>query len=84
MKLLTASLLCLFIATNAMALGVDLDEPKTIKSEKIEYNAKSDKITTSGQTEIINQSGQIIKLNGGTIDKKSDAMSADGAPPYYI
>jgi LPS-assembly protein len=76
MKKLTSSLLCLFIGTNAMALGLNLDEPKTIKSEKIEYNAKSDKITTSGETEIVNQSGQTIKLNGGTIDKKEDSMSA--------
>ena len=69
--------MCLFIADGASALGLDLDEPKTIKSEKIEYNAKSEKITTSGKTEVINQSGQVIKLNHGTIDKKQDAMSAD-------
>lgn len=76
MKKLTSSLLCLFIGTNAMALGLNLDEPKTIKSDRIEYNAKSDKITTSGKTEIVNQSGQTVKLNGGTIDKKEDSMSA--------
>lgn len=76
MKKLTSSLLCLFVCANAMALGLNLDEPKTIKSEKIEYNAKSNKITTTGDTEIVNQSGQTIKLNGGTIDKKEDSMSA--------
>ena len=77
MNKIALSLLCFFIATDAMALGLNLDEPKTIKSEKIEYNAKSDKITTSGETEIVNQSGQTIKLNGGTIDKKADSMSAN-------
>ena len=77
MKILTSSLLCLFIANNAMALGLNLEEPKTIKSERIEYNAKSEKITTSGKTEIVNKSGQIVKLNGGTIDNKADAMSAE-------
>ena len=60
-----------------MALGLNLEEPKTIKSERIEYNAKSEKITTSGKTEIVNKSGQIVKLNGGTIDNKADAMSAE-------
>ena len=77
MKRLTASLLCLFVVNHAMALGINLDEPKTIKSEKIEYNAKSDKIEASGQTEIVNKSGQVIKLNQGTILKKEDAMSAN-------
>ena len=77
MKKITSSLLCLFITTSAMALGLNLDEPKTIKSEKIEYNAKSEKITTSGETEIINKSGQTVKLNGGIIDKKADSMSAN-------
>ena len=76
MKVLISSLFGLFIATNAMALGLNLDEPKTIKSEKIEYNAKSAKIETSGKTEIVNKSGQVIKLNQGTISKKEDAMSA--------
>ena len=77
MKYLTSSLLCIFAVTNAMALGLNLDEAKTIKSQKIEYNAKSDEIKTSGQTEIVNASGQVVKLNQGYLSKKQDTMSAD-------
>lgn len=77
MKYLTSSLLCIFAITNAMALGLNLDEAKTIKSQKIEYNAKSNEIKTSGQTEIVNASGQVVKLNQGYLSKKQDTMSAD-------
>ena len=76
MRYLTSSLLCLFVVHNAMALGVNLDEPKTIKSDKIEYNIKSEEIKTSGNTEITNASGQKIKLNNASLSKKDDFVNA--------
>ena len=63
MKNITSFLFCLIYTANALALGVNLDEAKTIKSDKIEYNVKSEEMKTSGNTEMTNASGQRVKLN---------------------
>lgn len=63
MKSINLSLLMCLITTNAFCLGVNTDEPKTIKSDKVYYNVKSEEIKTSGNTEMTNASGQRIKLN---------------------
>ncbi len=76
MKYLILSFWYLFFITNAFALGVNLNEPKTIKSDKIEYDVKSQEMQASGNTEITNQSGQTIKLNQASISKQDDFMSA--------
>ena len=44
------------ISTTAMAVSINLEEPKTITAEKIEYNVKADEIKTVGDTEITNKS----------------------------
>ena len=77
MKYLVSSLLCLCTATKVFALGVDMDSPKTIKSDKIEYDLKSEEIKTSGNTEITNASGQTIKLNNASFSKNADIASAN-------
>ena len=63
MKSINLSLLMCLFTTNAFCLGVNTDEPKTIKSDKVYYNVKSEEIKTSGNTEMTNASGQRIKLN---------------------
>ena len=65
---------CLFI-TNALAIGVDLDSPKTIKSDLIEYNVKTEEMKASGNTEMINESGQRVKLENLTISKNNITTS---------
>ncbi len=77
MKYLTSSLLFGCIATTAFALGVDMDAPKTIKSDKIEYDLKSEEMKTSGNTEITNTSGQTIKLNDAAFSKNADFATAN-------
>lgn len=58
-----------FTITSAMALGINTNEPKTIKSDIIEYNVKTEEIKASGNTEVINASGQRIKSDNLTISK---------------
>ena len=62
--------------SDAKALGVRLDEPKTIKSETIEYNAKTEEIKATGNTELTNASGQRVKLDNLTISKDKNNMDA--------
>lgn len=64
-------------ATNAFCLGMNFDEAKTIKSDKIEYNLKSEEIKASGNTEVTNASGQKIKLNDATMAKDSANANAN-------
>ncbi len=67
--------LCL-ITCNSFALGVDTNSPRTIKSDKIEYNIKSEEIRASGNTEITNTSGQQIKIDNIYLNKKTTNLSA--------
>lgn len=54
-----------------------MNEPKTIKSDTIEYDIKTEEIKTSGNTEMTNASGQHVKLNSLTISKDQSKINAD-------
>ena len=55
---------------SALPGGFDLDDPKTITADKIEYDVKSAKIKTVGKTTITNKSGQTLKLNNSSFSEK--------------
>ncbi len=63
--------------TDAFALGVNMDEAKTVKSDEIEYNIKSQEIKTSGNTEVVNASGQRIKLDSLSLSKNNSKIAAN-------
>lgn len=65
------------VCSAARAASVDLDQPKTIIADKIEYDIKSESIQTSGKTEIINQSGQRMTLRDSYISKDGSALAGD-------
>lgn len=65
------------LPTFAMALGVNTNEAKTIKSDSIEYNVKTEEMKASGNTEITNASGQRIKSNSLTISKDKNSVSSN-------
>ena len=80
MRYYVLSLLTLFIIPNCFALdfNVNMDEAKTIKAKKIEYNVKSEKIKTTGDTEITNTSGETVKSDNLEYDIKSESLKASG------
>ena len=57
MKKLSSFLLMCLASGVADAMSINMDEPRTIVADKIEYDVKSDTIKTVGNTEIVNQSG---------------------------
>mgnify|MGYP001121329636 CR=1 FL=1 len=59
------------------AASVDINQPKTITADKIEYDLKSESIKTSGNTEIINASGQRMTLTDSYISKTGENLSGD-------
>ncbi len=77
MRYLFTSLILCFVVSDALALGVNLDEAKTVKSDEIVYDAKSGEIESSGNTEMTNASGQRIKLDHISISGGNTKMSAD-------
>ena len=77
MKTVNLSLLACILTTNAFCLGINTEEPKTIKSDKIYYNVKSEEVKASGNTELTNESGQRVKLNELTLSKGKTYASAD-------
>ena len=74
MKKLLAFLL-LFLSTPLFAITVDVNDPKTITSEKIEYDVKSGTIKTSGKTEITNTSGQRMTLTDSYLSQRGENLS---------
>lgn len=54
----------------AIPASVNMDEPKTVTADKIEYNAKTGQIETHGNTTITNQSGQTLKLTDSSFSDK--------------
>ena len=50
MKKYITSLFSCLMAQNSFGLGVNLNEAKTIKSDRIEYNVKSEEIRATGNT----------------------------------
>ena len=77
MKVLKSSLLFCLVAMNAMALGINMEESKSIKSDFIEYNIKTEEMKAVGNTEIINKSGQKVKSDNLSLTKDKTKMDAD-------
>ena len=77
MRYLLLSLPIFIISSNAFALGVNLDEPKTIKSDTIEYNLKTRELKTSGNTEMTNSAGQKIKVDTISLTENASQMQAN-------
>lgn len=77
MRYLLSFLSGCFFVMNVMALGVNMDEPKTIKSDVVEYNIKTEEMNAVGNTEVTNKSGQHVKLNSLTISKNQADVSAN-------
>ena len=65
------------IMSCAYGVGVDINAPKTITADKIEYDIKSETIKTSGNTEITNANGQRLTLTNSYISKTGDSLSGD-------
>lgn len=77
MKKLTAFLFAMIMPGSLVAATVNLNEPKTIIADKVEYDLKSDSIQTRGKTEIVNQSGQRMTLSDSYMSKNGDALAGD-------
>lgn len=77
MKVLKSSLLFCLVAMNAVALGINMEESKSIKSDFIEYNIKTEEMKAVGNTEIINKSGQKVKSDSLSLTKDKTKMDAD-------
>ena len=67
--------LMMFVSGPLFAITVDVNEPKTIQSEKIEYDVKSGTIKTSGKTEITNASGQRMTLKDSYLSQRGESVS---------
>lgn len=66
-----------FVPVVSYAASVDIETPKTITSEKIEYDVKTETIKTSGETEIVNQTGQRMTLTDSYLSKNGDNLSGN-------
>ena len=75
MKYLISFLSICFLVTDAVAIGINLDEPKTIRSDSIEYNIKTEEMKASGNTEMTNAVGQRVKFEKLTISKDRNNIS---------
>ena len=80
MKYKLLSLLSCFIALDSFALtfDVNIDEAKTIKANKIEYNVKSENIKTTGNTQITNVSGERVTSDNLEYNVKTKKLTATG------
>ena len=76
MKKIFAFLL-MFMGTGAYATPLDVNSPKTIKSEKIEYDVKSGTVKTSGKTEITNATGARMTLKDSYMTSRGEYLSGD-------
>lgn len=61
----------------AQAASIDIETPKTITAQKIEYDVKTETITTSGDTEIVNETGQRLTLTDSYLSQKGDTLSGN-------
>ena len=77
MRYLFISLTACFVISDAFALGVNLNEAKTIKSDEMVYDVKSGEIESSGNTEMTNASGQRVKLDHISISNSNTKMNAN-------
>ena len=69
-------MLC-FVPYFAYGASVDIETPKTIVSDKIEYDTKTDTIKTSGSTEITNQTGQRMTLTDSYLSQNGNNLSGN-------
>ena len=83
MKNLYLFLIGLFVSTQVFAMAVDIEEPRTITADKIEYDLKSETIKTTGDTEIVNASGQRMTLVDSYITQKGTELSGDERKKRY-
>ena len=67
----------MFISSPVLAVMVDAHDPKTIKSDKIEYDIKSGAMKTSGKTEITNTTGQRMTLLDSYVSKRGEEFSGN-------
>ncbi len=69
---LTVSLFVVMYTAYTYAAGpaIDMDGPKNITAERVEYNVRDAKIKTVGKTTITNQSGQTLKLTDSSFSDK--------------
>ena len=65
------------LACPAYALSIDVDTPKTITADKIEYDLKTETIKTSGDTEIVNSTGQRMTLTDSYLSKDGSSLTGD-------
>lgn len=63
------------LVQNVQAASVDLNKPKTITAQKIEYDLNTETIKTSGETEIINETGQKMTLTDSYINKTGENLT---------
>ena len=77
MKTIGIILGILLFCRDVFAVSVDLNSPKTIKADKIEYNMKSGTIKTIGKTEISNKSGQKMTLRDSYITNNGKNLSGN-------
>lgn len=74
--IVSLSWFCVLFAP-AYGLGVDINEPRTVVADKIEYNVKSEEIKTVGNTEITNKSGQRMTLLDSYISDQGNTISGN-------
>ena len=77
MKKISAFLVFCILPVAAGAASVDMETPKTITADKIEYDVKTETIKTSGNTEIVNASGQRMTLTDSYLSKNGENLSGD-------
>ncbi|MFQ6778074.1 MAG: LPS-assembly protein LptD [Alphaproteobacteria bacterium] len=75
MKYIKFAVLCYLVITSGYADVIDMNSPKTIVSDKIEYDVKSASIKTTGKTEITNTNGQHLTLTDITFTKDNNKFS---------
>ena len=67
----------ILIAAAAHALPLDVNSPKTIKTQKIEYDVKTGTVKTTGKTEITNAAGQRMTLKDSYLSQRGEYLSGD-------
>lgn len=78
MKKMFAFLSAWFVASAFAANApLDINSPKTIKSDKIEYDVKTGMVKTKGNTEITNAAGQRMTLKDSYLSSHGEQLSGD-------
>ena len=77
MKKTSPFLIFCLVTAAARGASIDVETPKTITADKIEYDVKAETIKTSGNTEIVNQSGQRMTLTDSYLSQQGDSLSGN-------